>query len=206
MSNNNSPYGFQFVRNRVTASPTYQRSVYQINAGGNSNSFGKGDVMIALSTGYVDVALTSSHSVLLGIFDGCEYYDTVQNKKIYSNAWLGITTALAGSAIAYINSDINSIFGVQSGNGGPVTQASVFKNASMGGNGAPNTSTGISTAYLDFNTINTTNTLLFRIESVPQNLGGVPTQNCPIGNDSTSQYNYVEVSMNTSLSLNQTGI
>lgn len=205
MSNQNSPQGFQFVRNRVTASPTYQRATYQI-AYNNSNSFGKGDVMIALSTGYVDKAATTDHAVLLGIFDGCEYYDSSQNKKIYSNGWLAPSNVLAGSAIAYINSDINSIFGVQSGNGGPVTQAAVFQNASMGGNGAPNTSTGISTAYLDFATINTTNTLLFRIEAVPQNLGGVPTQNCPIGNDSTAEYNYVEVSMNTSLSLNMTGI
>ncbi len=205
MANISSPNGFNFVRNRVTAAPTYQRNTFQI-AYNNSNSFGKGDVMIALSTGYCDVAITSSHSVLLGIFDGCEYYDSVQNKKIFSNGWLAPANVLAGSALAYINTDINSIFGVQSGNGGPVTIASVFKNASMGGNGAPNTNTGISTAYLDFNTINTTNTLLFRIESVPQNLGSVPTQNAPINNDSTTQYNYVEVSMNTSLSLNQTGI
>lgn len=205
MSNQNSPQGFQFVRNRVTASPTYQRSTYQI-ASTNSNSIGKGDVVIALSSGYIDIATTGDHAVLLGVFDGCEYYDSAQNKKIFSNGWLAPSNALAGSCIAYINSDINSIFGVQSGNGGPVTQASVFKNASMGGNGAPNTSTGISTAYLDFATINTTATLLFRIEAVPQNLGGAPTQNAPINNDSTSEFNYVEVSMNTSLSLNPTGI
>ena len=205
MSNQNSATGFQFVRNRVAASPTFQRSVYQISST-NANSFGKGDVMIAVSTGYVDKALTSSHSVLLGIFDGCEYYDSVANKKIFSNAWLAPANVLAGSALAYINSDINSIFGVQSGNGGPVTIADVFSNASMGGNGAPSTTTGISTAYLDFNTINTTSTLLFRIEAVPQNLGNVPTQNAPINNDSTSEYNYVEVSMNTSISLNITGV
>lgn len=205
MSNQNSPYGFQFVRNRVTAAPTYQRAIYQILST-NGNSFGKGDVMKALSSGYVDKAATTDHAALLGIIDGVEYYDSVQNKKIFANGWLAPSNVLAGSAFAYINSDINSIFGVQSGNGGPVTIASVFNNASMGGNGAPSTSTGISTAYLDFATLNTTNTLLFRIEAVPQNLGGVPTQNAPINNDSTTQYNYVEVSMNGALSTNTTGV
>ncbi len=205
MSNNKSPYGFQFVRNRVAASSNYQTSVYQI-AYNNSHSFGKGDVMKLLNTGYVDACTTADEAVMLGILDRVEYYDTSLASKRFANAWLAPSSALAGSCLAYVIEDPNCVFGVQSGNGGPVTIASVGLNANMGGAGAPSTLTGISTAYLDYTTIATTNTLMFRITSVPQNLGNVPTQTAPINNDSTAEYNYVEVTMNTPLALNTTGI
>ncbi len=191
MSNNNAPNGFSFVRNFVSASPTYQTGVYQI-ASNNSHSFGKGDVVQILSTGYIDRSQTSDTD-FLGILDRVEYYDSSQNKKIFSNAWLAPSSALAGSCIAYVIEDPNAVFGVQSGNGGPVTIASVGNNINFGGNAAPNTSTGISVAYADFATLATTNTLPFRIVAVPQNLGSVPTQNAPINNDSTTVYNYIEV-------------
>jgi hypothetical protein len=191
MSNNNAPNGFSFVRNFVSASPTYQTSVYQI-ASSNSHSFGKGDIVKILSTGYIDRALTSDTD-FLGVIDRVEYYDTVQNKKMFLNGWLAPSTALANSVFAYVIEDTNAVFGVQSGNGGPVTIASVGNNINFGANAAPNTSTGISTAYADFNTLATTGTLPFRIVSVPQNLSNVPTQPAPINNDSTSQYNYIEV-------------
>lgn len=191
MTNQNAPSGFQFVRNFVSAAPTYQTGVYQISSS-NANSFGKGDVVKILSTGYIDRALTSDTD-FLGIIDRVEYYDTVQNKKMFLNGWLAPSTALANSVIAYVIEDPNAIFGVQSGGGGPVTIASVGNNINFGGNAAPNTNTGISIAYANFATLATTNTLPFRIIAVPQNLGNVPTQNAPINNDSTSQFNYIEV-------------
>lgn len=191
MSNIASPNGFSFVRNFVSAAPTYQASVYQISSS-NANSFGKGDVVKILSTGYIDRALTSDTD-FLGVLDRVEYYDTIQNKKMFQNAWLAPTSALANSVFAYVIEDTNAVFGVQSGNGGPVTIASSGNNINFKSNAAPNTSSGISTAYADFSTIATTGTLPFRIVSVPQNLASVPTQPSPINNDSTSANNYIEV-------------
>lgn len=202
MANNNAPNGFSFVSNAVSAAPTYQRSEIQISSA-NTHSFGKGDAVISLSTGYLDVWTSGQ---INGILDGLEYYDTAMNKKIFTNAWLAPTTALAGSVIAYVINDPNAVFQVQSGNGGPVTYASRGLNAGAGGNGTPNTSTGISIAYLDFATIQTTNTLPFRIIDVPQNLGGVPTTNCLIGVDSTLIYNLVYVQLNNCDARSTTGI
>ncbi len=202
MANNNAPNGFSFVRNAVSASPTYQRTSYQI-AHDNSNSFGKGDSVISLNTGYIDKWASGQ---ILGVLDGLEYYDTALNKKIFANAWLAPSTALTGSVVAYVISDRNAIFQVQEGNGGPVTYASRGLNISPGGTGAPNTSTGISTSYADFATIATTNTLPYRIVDVPQNLGGVPTTNCLIGVDSSLIYNLIYVQFNNCDDTNTTGV
>lgn len=194
MTNQNAPNGFSFVRNFVSAAPTYQTSVYQISSS-NAHSFGKGDVVKILNTGYIDRALTSD-SDFLGVIDRVEYYDTTQNKKMFLNGWLAPSTALANSVFAYVIEDPNAVFGVQTNAGGPVTIASVGNNINFGGNAAPNTTgsaVGVSTAYADFSTLATTSTLPFRIVSVPQNLSNVPTQPAPILNDSTSQYNYIEV-------------
>lgn len=199
MSNTFAPTGFQFVRNYHSASPTYQRTIRQI-AYNNSNDFGKGDVVKSLTTGYIDVAATTDAQVL-GVLDGIEYYDTAQQKKIFTNAWLSPSTALANSVLAYVIADPQAVFEVQSGNGGPVTIAAVGDNINFASNGAPNTSTGISTAYADFATINTTDTLPFRIVNVPQN--GIDG---PVGNDSTSQYNLIEVVLNSCDANARTGL
>ena len=194
MTNQNAPVGFFAVRNFVSAGPNYQTNTYQISSS-NSHSFGKGDVVKILNTGYIDRAITSDTD-FLGVVDRIEYFDTVANKKQFLNGWLAPTTALAGSVLAYVIDDPNVIFGVQSGNGGPVTIGSVGNNINFGSNAAPNTTgpqIGVSTAYADFNTLATTGTLPFRITSVPQNLSNVPTQPAPINNDSASQYNYIEV-------------
>lgn len=203
MSNNNSPSGFSFVSNVAAASPTYQRAERQV-AYNDTYSFGKGDVVSSLSTGYITKWVSGQ---AFGVLDGVEYYDSTLNKKVFAPAWLAPSSALAGSVLAYVNNDLNSLFQVQSGNGGPVLIAGTGLNISPGGNGAPNTSTGISIAYADYATIATTNTLPFRIVDVPQNAGnGASLTNCLIGNDSTSAYNLIYVRLNNSDGLNTTGV
>lgn len=204
MANNQAPFGFKFVRNFYSAAPTYQTSVYQI-ASNNSNSFGKGDVVIGLNTGYINVAATSD-TLFLGVIDRVEYYDSVNQKKVFTNAWKAPSGVLAGSAIAYVIDDPNAVFGAQAGGATPITQAAVHANINFGGNGAPDAS-GISVAYADVATINpATATLPFRIVNVPQNLGGIPVTAAPIGNDSASAYNYVEVIGNAWQAKSTTGV
>lgn len=207
MANNNAPYGFKFVRNYYSAAPTYQTSVFQI-ASNNTNSFGKGDVVKLLNTGYIDRALTSD-TIFLGVVDRVEYFDTGIGAKQFKNAWLAPSSALSGSCVAYVIDDPNAVFGVQVG-GSTTTgllQTDVGVNINFGGNATPNTLTGLSIAFLDQTTINAaTTTLPFRVVNVPQNLGGTPVTAAPIGNDSTAAYNYVEVIGNAWLATSRTGI
>lgn len=206
MANNQAPNGFQFVRNYYSAAPTYQTSVYQI-ASNNANSFGKGDVVKGLTTGFIDRALTSD-TLFLGVIDRLEYYDTVRAQKVFSNAWLAPSSALAGSVIAYVIDDPNAVFGVQAGGSATaVAYADVGANINFGGNATPNTLTGISVAFANQTTINpATTTLPFRIVNVPQNLGGNPVTAGPFGNDSTSAFNYLEVIGNAWQAKSTTGV
>lgn len=199
MANTLAPQGFQFTRNYLHAAPTYQTTQAQI-LNSNSNTFGKGDVVL-ISGGYIDKAASNSAG-FFGVFEYCQYYDTAQQKTIFSNSWNAPSTALAGSVIASVITDPYAVFSVQSnassGAAAAVTQANIGKNATFGGNGAPTTGTGISTAYLDTVGIATTNTgLQFRIVALGQGLN----------NDNTSPNNYVDVIFTPGLwqSTNATG-
>jgi len=191
-SNTSSPNGFSFIRNNLSGAPTYQTTIQEI-ASTNANSFGKGDVVKLLSSGYIDRALTTD-TVVLGVMDWVEYYDTVQLKKVRTLAWLAPSTALAGSVYASVITDTQAVFAVQSGNGGPVVQANVGLNINFAANAAPNTTTGLSTAYADFGTVSTASAYPFRVLGLGYNnyLG-------PIGNsgyDNTLANNIIEVMAN----------
>lgn len=186
MSNTFAPTGFQFIRNYLNAAPTYQTTSAQISST-NSHTFGKGDVVQLLSTGFIDRSLTTD-TVFYGILDGLQYYDTVQQKTIFTNYWAAPSTALAGSVLAKVITDPFAVFLVQGGGSGvgPFVQANFGNNVNFGGNAAPTTGTGISTAYADFATVATTSTLPFRVIGFGQNLN----------NDTLSANNYIEVMAN----------
>lgn len=182
MANVSAPVGFQPSRNYSGAAPTFQTNRYPI-AYNNTHTFGAGDVVKILSTGYVDRALTSD-TAFLGVVQSVEWVDSITGKVI-RNSWTAPSTAVAGTAYAYVYTDPLLIFRVQSGNGGPVTVANIGNNINFGGNAAPTTA-GISVAYADFATIATTATLPFRII-------GFGNQ---INDDPTTAYNWIEVIAN----------
>jgi hypothetical protein len=183
MANTFAPTGFQFIRNYLNGAPTYQ-STWVALAYNNSHTIGKGDVVLQLNTGFIDLAVASD-SPVFGVFDGVQYYDTAQQKTIFSNSWNAPSTALAGSVLARVITDPYAVFLVQSGPTSAVVQSDIGKNAKFVA-GTPQTGTGISTEYLDQATINTTATFPFRIIGFGQNLN----------NDVTSGNNYVEVIAN----------
>lgn len=192
MANQFAPNGFSFVRNQLSAAPTYQTTIAEI-ASTNTNSFGKGDVVKLLSTGFIDRSLTTDTS-FFGVIDWVEYYDTVQQKKIRTLAWLAPSTALANSVFASVITDTQAVFSVQSGDGGPVVQGNVGNNINFASNAAPNTTIGISTAYADFATISTAATLPFRILGLGYNNYLGPIGN--LGYDNTTANNTIEVMAN----------
>lgn len=187
MSNVSAPFGFQQSGTVTGASPSYVVVHRQI-ASNNTNKIGRGDFVIELSTGYIDIALSTSNPVL-GVFDGLEYYDTSQQKVLWQPAWYGQTTGLSGSILAAVIVDPQATYKVQAGNSSTtgVTFANIGLNATFGGQGNPVNGSGVSQAYLDVTTISTTNTLPVRI------LGFSLSPN----NDTTSAYDTVIVKVNT---------
>ena len=194
MANTFVPNGFSFIRNNLSAAPTYQTTLAEISSS-NANSFGKGDVVKLLSSGFIDRALTTDTS-FFGVIDWVEYYDTVQQKKIRTLAWLAPSTALAGSVYASVITDTQAVFSVQVGpsGSGPAVQANVGLNINFGGNAAPNTTIGISTAYADFGTVSTASTYPFRVLGLGYNNYLGPIGN--LGYDNTLANNTIEVMAN----------
>lgn len=185
MSNVFAPTGFQFIRNYLNGAPTYQ-STWQAISATNSSNIGKGDLVQLLSSGLIDIAAAST-SPVFGVCDGFKWYDTVQQKTIWSNGWNAPGNVLANSAFALVITDPFAVFSVQSGASGvgPVTQAQIGMNANMVA-GTPTSGTGISTQYLNQATIADTSTFQFRIVGF----------GAGVLNDNSSANNYVEVIAN----------
>ncbi len=188
MSNTLAPFGLRPVRRLDGAAPNYQTNNYLISTS-QTHKIGTGDLVKSDATyaGYVDYAAATDTPVL-GVFAGCEWYDTSVAKKIFSTQWTGTTTAIA-PITCYVYDDVNIVYEIQSSNGGPVTQSQIRQNAKIGtvGPGAPNTTNGISTEYLDFATVATAQA------TYPLKVIGLSQK---VGNDNTSVYNLVEVVLN----------
>lgn len=196
MTNVFSPNGFQFSRRVDGAALTDAPKAFKI-AAANAHSFFKYDPVIALASGFIDrVAIGSiPPQGTLGIFQGCEYYSTAQQRKVYSPMFPGGDTTQ--DIIAYVSIDPMNIYtcwvgtGAASAAGGPATQADVFGNFNWQ-IGTGNTANGFSGAYLDFASFATTATLPLTIIGLVTNPPGVN------GTDITSVGNQVEVILNQS--------
>lgn len=198
MANIQGPFGFRPVRRSDGAAPNYNQTPYLI-AFNNSNTIARGDPVKGLSSGFIDV-LAPGSTAILGILAGIEYVDPNFQRKVWLNAWKAPSLASGTVVLAYVWDDPNLIFEVQGGNASvtmstPIGQGSVFNNANHAGQSTP-TSAGISQAYLDQNSITTTNTLAFRIVGLSQK----------VGNDNTSAFNTVEVMFNFGQIRSTTGI
>lgn len=187
MANSNAPFGLRPVRRLDGAAPNYQAQKFKI-AYNNSNSMGTGDLVKLLTTGYIDVAGATDHPCL-GVFAGCEYFDTTAQKKIFSPAWRAPSITSTIVVTAYVIVDTQMIFEVQS-SAGPTTIASLGSTAKITGNGAPNAYSGQSVLALDSTTLaDTTNTYPLMVVGLSDK----------VGNDNSSAYNIVEVVLNDTM-------
>ncbi len=123
--------------------------------------------------------------ILVGIFLGCRYYSTSQQKTIWRNYWPG--SDATGDVEAFVCDDPNSFWKVQA-NAGPITQAAIGQTADVAATPTGNTTTGISGMSLA--TPTTTNTLPFKVVNI---INSPPGAN---GTDPTTAYNYVIVGFN----------
>lgn len=193
MSNTQAPNGFSQLGNLFGSVPNFAMTTYQI-AFDNANTINTNDPVEQLSTGYIDIA-SGSTSTILGIFAGVTYTDSVLGTVI-SKSWNHPSTAVANSVNALVIHDPNAEFLAQCGGTVPtLTIADIGANVTYGGAGGTSAN-GISVAYIDASTKNTTNTLAFRITGLGQN----------INNDNASNYNWVRVKMNNQAYNTTTGV
>ena len=195
MANTNAPFGFRQYSGTGSA-PTYEQIAVRIVY--NATNIFFGDPVAPDANGYVVQASSNSVQVA-GIFVGCQYLSVAQKRTVWSNYWPGSDVASGNTVTGYIVNDPNAKWVAQSDATGV---AATDINANIGfAIGTGNTASGISGAYLDTSTINTTNTLPFRIISLIDFPPG--TQGT---NSSGQAYDWVVVAFNNVSTKQLTGI
>lgn len=196
MSNTAAPFGLRPVRKIDGTPPNYAVQQRQILYSDTTAIF-KGDLVKEGGAGYITKALfnSSSHD-LLGVMDGCEYYDTSLARPVFSPYWTGVSTALTGSVVGYVINDLDLIFEVQSAGAAAVPLSDIGTNATFVAAPAGNATTGISTLALNADTTATTSTFPMRIVGLSQR----------VNNDNASANNIVEVILNDQTFKTLTGI
>jgi hypothetical protein len=195
MANTNAPFGFRQYSGNGSA-PTYEQVEVQMAYNATATFFG--DPVAPDANG--QVVRASSNSVqVAGIFVGCQYLSVSQKRIVWSNYWPGSDVASNQTVTAYIVNDPNAKFVVQNNSATAIGQDGV--NANIGfAMGTGNTASGISGATVDRATLDTTNTLPFRVVGLVQSPPGAN------GTDITSGYNYVIVAFNNVSTKQLTGI
>lgn len=201
------PFGLRQNRELIGAGGNFQIS-YRAIKKGYSSPIGWGDPVITLTSpnaGYIGPYVETGTRILGVLVGLLPYYDVTLQQIVNKNWWAGSENP-AGDVSAMVVDDYTQSFLIQP-NGGPVTQAMIGLNADIGGGGAPATSggsVGASTAYLDFSTIGTANTLPLRILSIATLAYGGTDPTVPASQQQA--YNWVEVKLNTPEALQQTGV
>lgn len=197
MANVFTPNGFQVTGRADGAAWSAAQRMRQILYS-NTHQIFKGMPVQLLSTGYVDT-LAPGTTAPLGIFEGCSYVSISQKRLVWSPYFPGADVVSGSQVFAYIDEDPFATLVAQSGNGGPVTQASVGMNVNFAV-GTGNTLSGLSGAYVDFATIATTATLPFRILELVTSPPGAN------GTDATTAYNLVKLAWNFNFNNQTTGV
>lgn len=169
MANTNAPFGFQQAAG-LGSVPTYEN--FELPNGGidyNTAAIYRNDPVIRVSSsdGTITQASTAGTVTLAGVFVGCKYLSTAQQRTIWSNYWPGsdVTSANQSTISAWIVNDPNAQFLTQS-DGTGATQAQMGANVNLNigtatGNGQ------FSGAFITpGTTAATTNTLPFQMLSL----------------------------------------
>lgn len=193
MANTSAPFGFRQYKGTGSV-PTYEQVAVRIAY--NASAIFYGDPVQPDANGYVVVGSPGTTQIA-GIFVGCKYLSVAQKRTVWSNYWPGSDVASSNTVEGYIVNDPNARFLAQTGSTG-ATAADINANVNFA-IGTGNTATGISGAYVDMSTVNTTNTLPFRIVGLDVDPPGSP------GTDAGA-YNLVVVAFNNVSTKQLTGI
>ena len=203
MANTSAPNGFVLAGFLDGRTGSLGQSAYQIQSAYSSNIF-SGDP-VQLSGGYVSAGAAGTTAVL-GVFIGCEYYNSSVNRVVWSPYWPASTTLPSGQAAnAYVIIDPQATFLVQSSGSGAVTQANIGKNidfagASTASPSSAQTLSGQSIAYVNQANISAATAYAFRLLALVSAPPGAP------GTDTTTAYNRVLVAFNNQTFRTNTGL
>jgi len=188
MANSNVAFGFRPYGVLGSAANTTGTTEYRI-ASDNSNPIFQGMAVIPLAAGVIDdlQAAAGGNVSTVGVFNGCEYVSSTTGEKIFSNFWPGSGADSNFPVKAFVYDNPAQLFTiatsnvVAAANTEAEVRAAVFANIALATGNSGSTTTGISSATVDLNTIATTNTLFCRIMGVlddPENndftVAGIP--------------------------------
>lgn len=173
MANINGAFGLRPLKKMGQNTNSTGASEYRI-ASSNTNAIYQGSPVIPLAAGVIDIVGAAAGGTvgLLGVFWGCEYVSSVTGEKVFSNYWPGTGADSNFPVKAFVYDDPAQLFliatsnVVAAANTEAEVRAAVFANANFADGDDGSTTTGLSSATLDLDTIATTNTLNLRIMDV----------------------------------------
>ena len=173
MANSNGAFGFRPYGVLGSAANTTGTTEYRI-ASDNSNPIYQGMAVIPLAAGVIDdlQAAAGGNVSTVGVFNGCEYVSSTTGETIWSNYWPGSGADSDFPVKAFLYDNPAQLFTIATSNvvAAANTKAeiltSVFANIALATGNSGSTTTGMSSATVDLNTIATTNTLFCRIMGV----------------------------------------
>jgi hypothetical protein len=196
MANTNAPFGFRQYKGLGYA-PTYEQVAVPIAY--NASAIFFGDPVYPTAGGGVAVA-TPGAAALAGVFVGCKYLSVSQKRTVWSNYWPGTDVAATQVVEGYIVNDPNARFVAQVGGSTTTGIGADAVNANVQFSyGTGNTASGISGAFIVFNSIDTTATLPFRVVGLVEDPPGSP------GTESGA-YNWLVVAFNNINTRTTTGV
>jgi hypothetical protein len=188
MANTNGAFGLRPIGKMGQNTNSTGATEYRI-ASDNTNAIYQGSPVIPLAAGVIDIVGAAAGGTvgLLGVFAGCEYVSSTTGQKVWSNYWPGSGADSNFPVKAFVYDDPAQLFVIATSNINTSwdteaeLRAAVFANANFATGASGSTTTGISSATLDVQTINTTNTLNLRIMGIqedPENadfsVAGIP--------------------------------
>ena len=173
MANINGAFGLRPLKKMGQNTNSTGASEYRI-ASSNTNEIYQGSPVIPTSDGVIDIVGAAAGGTvgLLGVFWGCEYVSSVTGEKVFSNYWPGSGADSNFPVKAFVYDDPAQLFLISTSNvvAGADTEAevqeAVFANANFATAASGSTTTGLSSATLDLDTIATTANLNLRIMGI----------------------------------------
>mgnify|MGYP003630979987 FL=1 len=173
MANSNGAFGFRPYGVLGSAANTTGTTEYRI-ASDNSNPIYQGMAVIPLAAGVIDdlQAAAGGNVSTVGVFNGCEYVSSTTGETIWSNYWPGSGADSDFPVKAFLYDNPAQLFTIATSNVVAAAnteaeiRAAVFANIALATGNAGSTTTGMSSATADLDTIATTNTLFCRIMGV----------------------------------------
>ena len=184
MANTFSPFGFRPVGRLEGGSPTAGLTRVFI-ASSDTNSYYTGDTVAYSSAGIAGyISLPSSGTLsppTLGVFMGCEYYQTTTGRITFSPYFPG-SVGSSSPCNAYVITDPEQQFIVQSSTTALIGSSNVGYNVGVASSlqSGGNTLSGISAIALNSSTVSANSSLPFRIvdsyaNSAPPGVNGTDT-------------------------------